>query len=156
MDNPTHPVTAVPLAGNSAGDSLSQDLTGQELGDFQILRRLGEGGMAQVYLAEQKSLKRPVALKILKADLAANPTSLARFKAEAEAVARATHANIVQVYATGELNGLHFIALEYIDGLNLRDYLAKKGPPDLPLALNIMRQGGAALQRAGELGIIHR
>jgi serine/threonine-protein kinase len=156
MDNPTHPVTAVPLAGNSAGDSLSQDLTGQELGDFQILRRLGEGGMGQVYLSEQKSLKRPVALKILKADLAANPTSLARFKAEAEAVARATHANIVQVYATGELNGLHFIALEYIDGLNLRDYLAKKGPPDLPLALNIMRQGGAALQRAGELGIIHR
>src|SRR6516225_5019828 len=109
MDNPTHPVTAVPLAGNSAGDSLSQDLTGQELGDFHILRRLGEGGMGQVYLSEQRSLKRPIALKILKADLASSPTALKRFKAEAEAVARATHPNIVQVYAIGDADGLHYM-----------------------------------------------
>jgi serine/threonine-protein kinase len=156
MDNSTHSVTPIPHSANGASDAPVVNLTGQALGDFQILRRLGEGGMGQVYLSEQMSLKRPVALKILKADLAANPTALKRFKAEAEAVARATHANIVQVYATGEVDGLHFIALEYIDGLNLRDYLAKKGPPDLPLALSIMHQGAAALQRAGELGIIHR
>jgi serine/threonine-protein kinase len=137
--------------------ALSQlDLTGKTLGDFHILRRLGEGGMGQVYLSEQRSLKRPIALKILKSDLAANPTALKRFKAEAEAVARATHTNIVQVYAIGEWDGLHYMALEYVDGLNLRDYLAKKGPPPLPLAISIMRQGAAALQRAGELGIIHR
>jgi serine/threonine-protein kinase len=131
-------------------------LSGQTLDDFHLLRRLGQGGMGQVYLAEQRSLKRRVALKLLKADLAANPTSLQRFKAEAEAVARATHANIVQVYAIGEAAGVHYMALEYVEGRNLRDYLAKKGPPEITLALSIMRQVAAALQRAGELGLIHR
>src|SRR6516164_7077447 len=82
------------------------DLTGRTLGDFHVLRRLGEGGMDQVYLAEQISLKRKVALKLLRADLASNPTSLQRFKLEATAVARATHANIVQVYFTGAEAGL--------------------------------------------------
>jgi serine/threonine-protein kinase len=131
-------------------------LTGRTLGDFHVLRRLGEGGMGQVYLAEQLSLKRKVALKILRPDLAANPTSLQRFKQEAEAVARATHANIVQVYAIGEFEGQHYMALEYIEGRNLSEYLSKKGTPDLLLALSIMRQAAAALQRASELGIIHR
>src|SRR3954465_15322743 len=109
-------------------DGPELDLTGRTLGDFRVLRRLGEGGMGQVYLAEQVSLKRKVALKILRADLAANPTSLQRFKAEAEAVARATHANIVQVYACGEADGLPYIALEYVEGRNLAEYLAKRGP----------------------------
>jgi eukaryotic-like serine/threonine-protein kinase len=132
------------------------DFTGQTVGEFRILRRLGAGGMGQVYLAEQVSLKRKVALKVLKGDLAANATALARFKAEAEAVARATHANIVQVYAINEIGGLHFMALEYVEGRTLRQYLEKKGPPEVMLALSIMRQVAAALQRASELGIIHR
>jgi serine/threonine-protein kinase len=141
---------------NAAGADAAPDLTGQSLGDFRILRHLGEGGMGQVYLAEQKSLGRKVALKVLRADLAANKTALARFDAEAKAVAQATHANIVQVYAVGESDGLHFMALEYVEGRNLRQYLEKKGPPELMLAITIMRQVAAALQRAGELGIIHR
>ncbi len=78
------------------------DLTGRTLGDFQVLRKLGQGGMGQVYLARQLSLKREVALKILSKELADSPTALKRFQAEAEAVARVTHANIVQVYAVGE------------------------------------------------------
>src|SRR5262249_22378209 len=154
---PVSPASSPPANGGQAeGLPYVPDLTGKMLGDFHILRRLGEGGMGQVYLAEQVSLKRPIALKILKAELAANPKALQRFKSEAEAVARATHPNIVQIYAIGEVDGLHYMALEFIDGLNLRDYLAKKGPPALALALSIMRQGAAALQRAGELGIIHR
>ena len=132
------------------------DLTGQTLGDYRVLRRLGQGGMGQVYLAEQISLKRKVALKLLRSDLAANAVSLARFKREAEAVAKATHANIVQVYAIGEANGLHFMALEYVEGRNLREYLEKKGPPEILRALSIMRQVASALQRASELGIVHR
>jgi serine/threonine-protein kinase len=132
------------------------DLTGRTLGDFQVLRRLGQGGMGQVYLAEQLSLKRKVALKILKAELAGNPTSLKRFKAEAEAVARATHANIVQVYFIGESDGLHYMALEFVDGRNLREYVEKKGPPEVLSALGIIREVASALERAGELGIIHR
>ncbi len=132
------------------------DLTGQTIGDYRVIRLLGEGGMGQVYLCEQLSLKRPIALKILKPELAANAAALQRFKAEAEAVAKASHPNIVQVYAIGELNGLPFMALEYVEGFTLRDYLTKKGPPSVALALSFIRQGAAALQRAAELGIIHR
>jgi serine/threonine-protein kinase len=112
--------------------------------------------MGQVYLAEQISLKRNVALKILKPDLAANEISLARFKREAQNVARATHANIVQVFAIDMWEGLHYMALEYVDGLNLREYLAKKGPPQIPLALSIMRQVASALTEAAEHSIVHR
>lgn len=136
--------------------ALEPDLTGQTLGDYRILRRLGQGGMGQVYLAEQISLKRKVALKLLRSDLAANTVSLQRFKNEAQAVAKATHANIVQVYAIDEANGVHFMALEYVEGRNLREYLEKKGPPEILQALSIMRQVSSALQRASELGIVHR
>jgi serine/threonine-protein kinase len=126
------------------------------LGDYRLLRRLGEGGMGQVYLAEQLSLKRRVALKVLRSDLANNEINRKRFEAEAKAVAQLTHPNIVQVYAVGEHTGLHYMALEYVDGRNLREYLARKGSPDLPAALSIMRQVALALHRAAELGIIHR
>ena len=112
--------------------------------------------MGQVYLAEQISLKRKVAIKIMRPDLAVSPISFQRFRAEAEAVARISHANIVQVYAFGEEAGRHFMALEYVEGRNLRDYLSKKGTVDVPLALSIVRQVAAALDRAAELGIIHR
>lgn len=132
------------------------DLTGKKIGDYQLLRRLGQGGMGQVYLAEQISLKRKVALKLLRSDLAANSAALQRFKREAEAVARATHANIVQVYAIGDDNGLHFMVLEYVEGRNLRDYLEKKGPPEPLISISILRQVASALQRASELGVIHR
>jgi serine/threonine-protein kinase len=153
MDKDSRTTPVLPAAGP---DPAGADLTGRTLADFHVLRRLGQGGMGQVYLAEQVSLKRKVALKILRADLAADATALARFKHEAEAVARATHANIVQVYAIGEADGFSYMALEYVEGRNLREYLAKKGPPDLLLALSIMRQVASALLRAAELGIIHR
>jgi serine/threonine-protein kinase len=134
----------------------SNDLTGRKLGDFELIRRLGQGGMGQVYLARQLSLKRQVAVKILRTDLTANVTALRRFQLEAEAVARINHANIVQVYAIGETDGLNYMALEYVEGKNLREYLTKKGPPDLNIAFNIMRQVAAALQRAHEMGFVHR
>jgi len=132
------------------------DLTGRTLGDFRLLRKIGEGGMGQVYLARQLSLKREIALKILRRDLADTDTARKRFQAEAEAVARISHPNITQVYAVGEADGLRFMALEYVYGRNLRHYLDRKGPPDLPVALAIMKQVSAALQKAGELGIVHR
>ena len=131
-------------------------VTGSLLGPYEILAPLGAGGMGQVYLAEQISLKRKVALKLLHPDMAGNERSLLRFKAEAENVARATHANIVQIYTIGQANGINYIALEYVDGKNLREYLEKKGTPELSLGLHIMAQVAAALQRAGELGVIHR
>lgn len=145
----TNPVSAQPTKPEL-------DLTGQTLGDFRILRRLGRGGMGQVYLAEQLSLKRKVALKLLRPEMASNPNALQRFKAEAEAVARINHANIVQVYHIGEASNLQYMALEYVEGRNLREYLERKGPPDVLFALSIMRQVAQALHRAGEMGIIHR
>lgn len=148
-----------PVMDHAAGPpsmSAAADLTGRLLGDFRILNRLGQGGMGQVYLAEQTSLKRKVAIKVLKAELAADPVSLKRFQAEAEAVARVSHANIVDVYAVHEQDGLQYMVLEYVEGWNLRQYVERKGPPELGLALSIMRQVAGALQRAAEAGLIHR
>jgi serine/threonine-protein kinase len=150
MDNVTGTTPPAAVAGEL-------DLTGRTLADYRVLRRLGAGGMGQVYLAEQISLTRKVALKVLRPDLVAGqPEAMERFRQEAKAVARATHANIVQVYAIGEAEGVWYMALEYVEGRNLREYLSRKGPPDVLLALSIMRQVAAALHRAGELGIIHR
>src|SRR5262249_59082947 len=122
MDHATKPIVSV--ATYPAGPDA--DLTGATLGDYRVLRRLGQGGMGQVYLAEQVSLKRHVALKLLKPELAANEVSLQRFKQEAHSVARVTHANIVQIYAINETGGLHFMALEYVEGKNLREFLETK------------------------------
>jgi eukaryotic-like serine/threonine-protein kinase len=146
-----------PISSASSGDDNGVlDLTGRTLGDYHVLRRIGQGGMGQVYLAEQISLKRNVALKILRSELASNPVSLQRFKAEAEAVAKVTHANIVQVYAYGEADGFPYIALEYVEGRNLKEFVARKGPPKLAVALSIIRQIASGLQRASEAGIVHR
>src|SRR6476659_4467141 len=116
-------------------DKPAPDLTGTRLGDFQLLRRLGQGGMGQVYLAEQISLKRNVAVKVLRPDLAASPKALERFKQEATALAKITHANIVQVYAFGVEDGLAYLAMEYVEGKNLKEIIVKKGPPELPISL---------------------
>jgi serine/threonine protein kinase len=132
------------------------DLTGRTLGDYQVLRRLGAGGMGQVYLARQLSLKREVALKLLRTDLATNSTALLRFQAEAEAVAKLNHPNIVHIHHLGEFEGQRYMVLEYVEGRNLRDHLARKGPPDLPVTLSIIRQVVLALQKAHEEGIVHR
>jgi serine/threonine-protein kinase len=154
MDHATQ--TPSSAAGNAVGSDKVLDLSGKTLGDFHLRRRLGQGGMGQVYLADQISLKRKVAVKIMRTDAAVNATSLERFRAEAEAVARVNHANVVQVYAIGQADGMHFMALEYVEGRNLREYLALKGPPDAALAISVMRQAAAGLQRASELGVVHR
>lgn len=112
--------------------------------------------MAEVWLAEQTSLKRSVAVKVLRRDLVTDPTYLKRFQTEAMAAAALNHPNIVQVYAVGEDSGIQYIAQEYVQGQNLREFLARKGPPDLPVTLHIMRQVASALQTAGEAGIVHR
>src|ERR1041385_3836435 len=136
MDNAIPPTDAIPAATEPGGAD-EVDWTGQILGEFRILNRLGRGGMGQVYLAEQTSLKRKVALKLLNPELAENQRSLKRFQAEAENVARATHANIVQIYMIGEANGVKYIALEYVEGKNLGEYIIKKGTPELPLGLQM-------------------
>jgi serine/threonine-protein kinase len=134
----------------------ARDLTGATLGDFQVDRLLGRGGMGEVYLARQVSLNREVALKVLRPDLLTNPTYISRFEAEAWAAAKLNHPNIVHIYTLGLVEEMRFIAMEYVQGTNLREYLGRKGTPDLPLALSIMRQAGAAVGAAGEVGLVHR
>lgn len=134
----------------------SVNLIGTQLGDFKILRKLGQGGMATVYLAEQVSLKREAAIKVMHDELLSDETHLKRFEREAKAAAGLTHRNIVQVYMTGEFNGTHYIAQEYVRGINLREHLSRFAPPDCALILRIMRQVTAALNAADEKGIVHR
>ncbi len=142
--------------GNPDDASTSGDLSGRQLGDFRLLRRLGSGAMAEVYLAEQASLKRTVAVKVLRPELADDPTYLKRFQREAQAAASLVHANIVQIYEVGHVDRLHFIAQEYVEGHNLKQWLARRAPPDLPHAISIMRQVAAALAKAAEQGVVHR
>ncbi|MEZ6046084.1 MAG: serine/threonine-protein kinase [Planctomycetaceae bacterium] len=139
--------------------SSASRLIGLELGDFHLLRHLGTGGMSSVFLAQQKSLHRQVALKLLKPELLEeedDETYLKRFSQEAAAAAALNHPNIVQVYSIGEEQGYHYIAQEYVQGVNLRQYIDKHGPLDLKLAISLLRQTASALQKAGEIGIVHR
>lgn len=137
------------------GDS-SNDLTGRVLGDYRLLRRLGQGAMAEVYLAEQRSLSRQVALKVLKSNLATDETYLKRFELEARAAASLVHASIVQIYEVGCIDGVHFIAQEYVQGQDLGELLRRRGTFPLNEAASIMRQVAAALAKAAEHGIVHR
>lgn len=149
---------SVPGATNSDGSvpSMPFDLTGLTLGEFHLLRRLGKGGMAEVWLAEQTSLRRQVAVKILRPDFVADANYVKRFKHEATAAGGLNHPNIVQVYMVGEENGIHFIAQEYVQGRNLKEFITRKGPLEVPIALHILRQVAAALQVAATSGIVHR
>jgi serine/threonine-protein kinase len=140
-----------------ASEALAEaDLSGRQLGDFRLLRRLGRGAMAEVYLAEQGSLRRQVAVKVLKSRLAADATYVQRFHREAEAAASLVHANIVQIYDVGCAEGLHYIAQEYVQGQNLQEYLVRRGTPDIKLAAAVMCQVAAALYKASTAGIVHR
>ena len=132
------------------------DLTGRELGDYQLLRRLGRGGMADVYLAKQNSLNRNVALKILKPELAKDDSYVQRFRLEAQAAAKLVQANIVQIYEVGHIDDFYFIAQEYVQGRNLRQYLMRHGAVEPVMAINVIRQCAMALQKAGEHHVIHR
>jgi serine/threonine protein kinase len=131
-------------------------LAGRTLGDFQLVRMLGSGATACVYLAEQVSLGRRVALKVLSSTRALQPEFIVRFRCEALAVARLIHPNAVQVYCVGEDAGHHFIALEYVEGQDLGEMLAARGSLPWRAALEIVRQSAGALIRAHELGIVHR
>jgi len=133
-----------------------EELKDRMIGEFRILRRLGRGGMAEVYLAEQTSLNRQVAVKVLRAELLGDEVHVKRFEREARAAAGLRHGNIVQVYVVGAQQGVHYIAQEYVQGLNLREYLNRKGPPDVPVALHLMKQIASALAAAGDAGIVHR
>jgi len=142
------------LPGGEAPTSV--ELSGREVAGYRLLRRLGQGAMAEVYLAEQISLGRQVALKVLKPHLADDTNYVRRFEQEARAAASLVHANLVQIYEVGRADGVHFIAQEYVPGQNLGQYMGRHGALDVSQAVSIARQVTSALCKAGELGIVHR
>ena len=128
----------------------------QTIGKFEVLERLGQGGMGTVYRARDPILDRPVALKTISAELAANPEFLGRFQREARAAARLTHPNIVTVYELGDVAGVPFIAMELLEGLDLVEAMSPPGRLPLDEKLRIMVEVCRGLDYAHKRGVIHR
>jgi serine/threonine protein kinase/tetratricopeptide (TPR) repeat protein len=125
------------------------------LGHYQIRSKLGVGGMGEVYLAHDTRLDRKVALKILPADLATNPDRMRRFVQEAKAAAALNHPNVAHIYEIGEVGGVNFIAMEFIDGVTLRQCIFDL-QTDLPRALRYFQHVAEGLAKAHAAGIVHR
>ncbi len=134
----------------------SRDLSGVELGDYHVGHRLGRGGMAEVYVAEQRSLGRRVALKVLQGRLAEDQAYIRRFQNEAKAAAALVHDNIVQIYEVGVRDGIHFIAQEYVKGQNLRQWIQRQGAMTPRQCFHVLRRVASALHKAAQAGIVHR
>ncbi len=130
---------------------------GQLINDrYEIIRSIGEGGMANVYLAQDTILDRKVAVKILRGDLAEDEKFVRRFQREAISASSLNDPNIVEVYDVGEDNGKYFIVMEYVQGLTLKQLIKKRGSLTLPEVQDIMLQLTSAVAHAHESYIIHR
>ena len=123
---------------------------------YEILRKIGDGGMAFVYQARDKLLNRIVAVKVLRPEFVDDQEFLVKFKKEAEAVASLSHPNIVNVYDVGEDGKVHYIVMEYVDGQNLKEIIQDEGRLEEYTALDIAKQIARALSAAHRNGIIHR
>ena len=125
-------------------------------GRYEIIKLIGEGGMANVYLAFDPILKRNVAVKILRGDLSNDEKFVKRFKREAISASSLAHPNIVEIYDVGEENGNYFIVMEYVDGVTLKTLIKKRGKMILAEALDITKQVASGLECAHASYIIHR
>ena len=125
-------------------------------GRYRIMRKLGAGGMANVYLAEDQELGRRVAIKILNDRHAGDDQFVARFRNEAKNAASLSHPNIVSIYDRGEAEGTYYIAMEYLDGKSLKELILERGPAPVSVAVDYARQILAALRFAHRNGIVHR
>jgi eukaryotic-like serine/threonine-protein kinase len=125
-------------------------------GRYRIIRKLGAGGMANVYLAEDQELGRRVAIKILDDRHAADDSFIERFRREAKNAAGLSHPNIVSIYDRGEAEGTYYIAMEYLSGRSLKELIVSRGPTPIRIAIDYTRQMLAALGFAHRHGIVHR
>src|SRR5213083_2137890 len=125
-------------------------------GRYKIVRKLGAGGMANVYLAEDQELGRRVAIKILNERHANDEQFVERFRREAKNAAGLSHPNVVSVYDRGEAEGTYYIAMEYLSGRSLKELIVSRGPTPMRIALDYARQILAALRFAHRKGVVHR
>ncbi|HEY7331041.1 MAG TPA: protein kinase [Gemmataceae bacterium] len=141
---------------------MSSDAAAQEpsrnirIGKYDVLSHIATGGMGAVYKARDTETGREVALKVLSPELATKPAMLERFRREYKHAAKLNHKNVVTLYEFGEAQNIHFLAMEFIDGIDLFDYSSRKGPLDPTEALKIIRQGCRALDHAYQQGVVHR
>lgn len=133
-----------------------EGLRGRTLGHFELIEPIGVGGMAAVLRATDLQLGRSVALKILPPEMAVDPENITRFKQEARAAAKLDHENIARVYHCGEDQGLHFIAFEFVEGMDLRTLFNRQGPLSPAQAVTYMLQIAAGLAHAASRGVTHR
>jgi serine/threonine protein kinase len=130
-------------------------LAGKKLGGYQLVERLGIGGMGEVYKAVQLSLGRQVALKILAPELTTDRTFVERFMREARAAGKLNHPNIVQVHDSGEAHGIYFISMEYVDGGSVQDLITGGRKLSQNRSTEIVLQAARALEYAQKVGIVH-
>ncbi|WXR61667.1 Stk1 family PASTA domain-containing Ser/Thr kinase [Peptostreptococcaceae bacterium AGR-M142] len=123
---------------------------------YEILEKIGEGGTSKIYKAKCKLLNRYVAIKILKDEFLEDEEFLKNFKNESKSAASISHPNIVNIYDVGEEDNIHFIVMEYVEGVTLKEYIKKEGKIELEKALDIIKQIALALDKAHKSSIIHR
>lgn len=128
----------------------------EQLGDYQILSRIGGGGMGAVYKALHVRMNRVVALKILRPDVQRDEHLIQRFEREVRAAARLTHPNIVAALDAREQDGLHYLITEYVDGLDLDEIVHREGPLPVAAAVDVVLQTARGLDYAHRQGVIHR
>ena len=125
-------------------------------GRYRVVRKLGTGGMANVYLAEDQELGRRVAIKMLDDRHAQDEQFVERFRREAKNAAGLSHPNIVSIYDRGEAEGTYYIAMEYLEGRTLKELLVARGPTPIPVAIDYARQILGGIGFAHRNGIVHR
>src|ERR1700716_921935 len=125
------------------------------LSHYRILSKIGSGGMGEVYLAQDTKLDRKVALKILPADVASNRDRMERFIREAKSAAALSHPNIAQIFEIGEHDGTHFIAMEFVEGVTLREKIHRERT-ELRKLLRYLQHVAEGLAKAHAAGIVHR
>lgn len=126
------------------------------LGNYVILEKLGQGGMAQVFKAQHRRMKRLVALKELPPAVAKDPLAVKRFQREVEAAAKLAHPNIVTAFDADEANGIHFLVMEYVDGRDLASVVRNEGPLPVGTAIRYIEQAARGLEYAHKKGVYHR
>jgi WD40 repeat protein/serine/threonine protein kinase len=154
--NAPHDQATLLPEGDTAGPPLDLPPELREHARYRIVRLLGRGGMGDVYEAEHKVMNRPVALKVIKPSLVRNDAAVRRFRREVQAAARLRHPNIVTAFDAEQAGDLHYLVMEFVDGVDLDDVIREQGPLPVEAACDYIRQTAEGLQHAHELGMVHR
>ncbi len=139
------------------GDLRRNFVNARQIGSYSLLKKLGEGGMGEVYLAEHRMLKRPCAVKLIRPEREQDPEAIARFESEVQAAAQLTHPNTIEIYDYGHTeNGSFYYAMEYLPGLSLQELVERYGRLPGARVIHLLRQVASALEEAHANGLVHR